>query len=120
MYFSSFVALREIHFSQSRNGAKIKLKSFVKKYILLYFGSNINNKTHFANQLMPRPELNDHLPVEDFKSFYWLKEELAGFYRSKGIYLDNFSITSIKARIFSVGTFWGIPPPHDQIILLLS
>lgn len=34
---------------------------------------------------MTRPELTDHISVEDFNSFYWLKEELTGFCRTKGI-----------------------------------
>jgi hypothetical protein len=34
---------------------------------------------------MKRPELNSDLSVTDFKDFYWLKEELSAFCRSKGI-----------------------------------
>lgn len=32
-----------------------------------------------------RPELNDKISVEEFESFYWLKEELVQFCKSKGI-----------------------------------
>ncbi len=32
-----------------------------------------------------RPELNKNISVNDFKEFYWLKEELAAFCRAQGI-----------------------------------
>ena len=32
-----------------------------------------------------RPELNERISITDFKDFYWLKEELSAFCKSKGI-----------------------------------
>ncbi len=32
-----------------------------------------------------RPPLNDQLSVEDFRAYYWLKEELSAFCKTKGI-----------------------------------
>jgi hypothetical protein len=34
---------------------------------------------------MKRPELNSNLSAADFKDFYWLKEELTAFCKSRGI-----------------------------------
>lgn len=34
---------------------------------------------------MSRPELNDNISVDDFTSFYWLKEELVAFCRINGM-----------------------------------
>ena len=34
---------------------------------------------------MNRPELNDTISPQDFKDFYWLKEELVTFCKTKGI-----------------------------------
>jgi len=35
---------------------------------------------------MKRPDLNKNISAEDFRSYYWLKEELVSFCRSVGIY----------------------------------
>jgi hypothetical protein len=34
---------------------------------------------------MDRPTLNDSISLQDFKDFYWLKEELVAFCKTKGI-----------------------------------
>lgn len=39
----------------------------------------------YKKNMIQRPELNDNISLPDFRSFYWLKEELADFCKTKGI-----------------------------------
>jgi len=36
-------------------------------------------------QIMSRPKLDKEISINDFKDYYWLKEELVGFCRAIGI-----------------------------------
>ena len=48
---------------------------------------------------MERPELDTKISVQDFKSYYWLKEELAKFCREVGIYCSGGKIEIAQAII---------------------
>ena len=58
-----------------------------------------------------RPPLDSHISAEDFKAFYWLKEDLLGFCRANGLPSSG-SKQALSERIVSFLTTGSVPSPR--------
>jgi len=72
-----------------------------------------NKNTKRKNDQMSRPELNNQTSVDDFRDFYWLKEELVIFCRQYGLPTTG-SKGEISARIEEFLTTGKIFKPKVQ------